>query len=422
MRFATLRGRGDFLKLWAGQTVSLLGSEVSLLAIPLAAALTLGATPAQMGVLAAAARLPYLLIGLFAGVWVDRWRRRPILIAAELGRASLIGSIPGVTVLNGLTVEYLYVVVFLVGVLTVFFDIAYQSFLPSLVPRGRLVEGNSRLETSRSTAQIAGPGLAGWLIGLIGAPIALIVDTLSFLVSACFLSLIRAPEPSPSSVTRHRGFREEIGDGLRVVFDSGILRGIAGCTATLNFFDALQLAVFILYATDDLGLGPEALGLVFAIGNVGLLLGAFAAGWATRRLGPGAAIIAAAALVSVSRMLVPLATGPTAFEVLVVAQLVLAVGRMVYNIGHLSLRQAITPDPLLGRVNATMRFLAWGVVPVGALIGGVLGETIGLRPTLVVGGIGSLFALGWIAFSPLWTLRSRGSEESESNLGPDVDV
>jgi MFS family permease len=370
----------DFLKLWAGQTVSLLGSQVTALALPLTAVLTLEAGPIQMGLLGVAGSAPFLLIGLLAGVWVDRLRRRPILIGADVGRALLLGSIPVAALLGLLRIEQLYLVAFLVGILTVFFDVAYQAFLPALVPRARLVEGNSKLEASRSIAQIAGPGLGGGLVQLVTAPVTLVADALSFLGSALFLALIRAPETAPTSEARASVWRE-IGEGLRVVLGNRLLRAIAGCTGTWNLFSNVMFAVLVLYATRELGIEPAV-------------------------LGPGRTIVGAALFGSATSLLIPLAQGPAAVVValLTVAHFLMGLS-VVYNITQVSLRQAIIPDRLQGRMNATMRFLVWGTLPMGSLIGGVLGETIGLRPTLVVGALGSLLASVWLLFSPLRHLR-----------------
>jgi MFS family permease len=410
-RLAGLWRHSDFLKLWAGQTISLFGSQFSLLAVPLAAAIALEATPAQMGILAAASQAPYLLLGLVAGVWVDRRPRRPIMVAAELGRALVIGSIPLAWLLGALTVEYLYVVTFVVGILAVFFDVAYQSFLPSLVDPERLIEGNSKLELSRSAAQITGPGLAGAVVQLVTAPVAILADAFSFLASALFLGLIRTRESPPTPPTRSRGLWGEIREGLGLVLGHPLLRAIAASNGISNLFDAVQLAVFILFVTRELGVSPGVLGLILATGNVGLLAGALLAESCTRRLGLGSTLLGAISLISVSRFLIPLAAGSTALAVpmLVGAQLLIGLGRMLFNINHLSLRQAITPHRLQGRVNASMRVIAWGMFPVGALVGGALGEMLGLEATLLIGAIGGCLAIGSVAFSPLRALRDQPS-------------
>ncbi|HUY99078.1 MAG TPA: MFS transporter [Thermomicrobiaceae bacterium] len=252
----------DFLKLWVGETVSLLGSQVTLLALPLTAVLTLHANAAQMGYLTAIQLAPSLLAGLFAGVWIDRVRRRPIMIAADLGRFALLLGIPLLAVAGRLGMAGLYPIAFLVGILTVCFDVAYQAFLPSLVGREQLVEGNARLEVSRSGALIAGPGLAGLLVGLVTAPFAIAADAASFLGSALFLLGIRTPEPVPVDHGTSRGTRREIAEGLGIVLGNPLLRAIAGSTGTSNLFSSAISAIVILYATRNLGIGPGLLGLI----------------------------------------------------------------------------------------------------------------------------------------------------------------
>jgi MFS family permease len=285
---------------------------VTLLALPLTAALTLQAGPAQMGVLAAVETAPFLLIGLPAGAWVDRLRRRPVMIAADVGRALMLAAIPAAWLLGGLTIELLYAVGLLAGCLTVFFDVAYQAYLPALVERDELVEGNSKLELSRSTAQIVGPGLAGGLVQAIGGPPAILIDAVSFALSGFCLGLIRRAEPAPRTAGGRGRLWAEIGEGLRLVVGSPVLRGIAGCTGTWNLFGSIVQAVLVLFATRELGLEPGALGLIFAVGGAGAVLGALLADRATRRFGTGPVIIGAAAIGAASWLLIPLAGGATA--------------------------------------------------------------------------------------------------------------
>lgn len=399
----------DFLKLWAGQAVSQFGTQVTYLALPLTAALLLKATPVQMGVLAAAETLPIALVGLFAGVWADRSRRRPVLIAADIGRAILLGSVPLAAAIGMLHIVQLYVVAFLVGVLSVFFGVAYAPFLLTLVHRERIVEGNSKLSMTESAANIAGPGLAGSLIQLATAPVAILADALSFLVSALFLGLIRSAEPMPPAPERRGGIRREIRDGFRVVTRDRILRAIAGCTGTWAFFDTVVLAVLVLYVTRQLRVAPGLLGLIFASGSVGFLLGNLLVERATRRFGSGPVVVGAAVVSSVGGVLVAAARGPAivAVVVLMVAQFTLGLGAGLYFIVTAGLQQLATPDHVQGRVNASMRVLSQGVRPVGAVVGGILGAHIGLQPTLVVGAVGGVVGFLWVWFSPLRTLRDQ---------------
>lgn len=398
----------DFLKLWAGETISLFGSQVTLLALPLTAALTLGATAGEMGILIAAETAPFLLFGLPAGVWVDHRRRRPILIWGNLGRALLLLIVPAAAWLGGLRMELLYAVGFLTGALTVFFDVAYQAYLPSLVGREQLVEGNSKLETSRSLAQIAGPGLGGFLVQALSAPTAILLDAVSFLLSAVCLRIIRASEPAPVPAAAGGGLWRDMREGLNVVLGNSLLRAIAGCTATWNLFGNVIFAVLVLYATRELGLEPVAVGAVFAAGGASALAGALLAGPVARRLGVGPTIIAAPTLGILGSLLLVLAGGPPmlAVALLVGAQLVGGLAGTIYNVTQVSLRQAITPDRLQGRMNATMRFIVWGTLPLGALLGGWLGDRLGLRPTLLIGAAGVPLAALWVLLSPLRRLRA----------------
>jgi MFS family permease len=397
----------EFMKFWIGQTISVFGSEITGLALPLTAVTILNATAGQMGLLNALQTLPFLLVGLFAGVWADRLKRRPILMVADFGRAILIGSIPAALVLGVLSLEYLFVVTFLVGVLTVFYDVSDQSFLPALVGREHLVDANSKFEISSSAAHILGPGLAGWLIQVLSAPIAITFDALSFLISSLLLASIHKEEVVEKTEGQRPNMLSEIREGLGVVFGSRMLRSIAGCTATSNLFGGIWGSIFILYLTRDLNLEPAAIGFIFAAGAPGALLGAVVAQRLAKRFGVGATIVGAAAMSGVAGMLIPLASGTPLMiaVILVVSGLIFGLCNVVYNVNQVSLRQAITPNRLLGRMNASMRFLVWGTIPIGALIGGWLGETIGLRPTLFVGAFGGLFTFLWVYLSPVRTLR-----------------
>lgn len=403
-----LWAHGEFVKLWAGQTVSQFGSQVTLLALPLTAALTLHATPAAMGFLAASETAPFLLVGLLAGVWVDRMPRRPILMLADCGRFALLLLIPVFALLGVLHIWLLCLIAFLVGILTVFFDVAYQSYLPALVGRAQLVEGNGKLEVSRSVAQIAGPSIAGVLVQLITAPFAMLVDALSFLASVLFLRTIRTVEPAPAPRDRSPNIWREINVGVRVILDSPLLRPIAACTATGNLFNNMAQAVFVLFVTRSLGIGPGLLGLIYGVGSVGALIGALFAGRVARRLGLGRTIVAASLADSIGWLLVPFLHGPVALTVplLMAVWFGASMGSTVYNINQVSLRQAITPDHLLGRMNATMRFIIWGALPIGALAGGVLGAAFGLRAALAIGVCGQSLAFLWPFFSPVRTLRA----------------
>jgi MFS family permease len=403
---------GDFARLWVAQSTSAVGSQFTAVALPLLAALSLGASPMAFGVLAAAAGLPHLLFGLLAGAWVDRLRRRPVMIAADAARAALLTAIPVAAALGALRIELLVAVAFLVESFTVFFDIAYLTYIPSLVSRDELVEANSRLEATASGAQVIGPALGGTLVRLLGAPLALLVDTLSYLISATLIWRIRAHEAAPERAGAAMSLRAEISQGLRALWQSPVLRALALSSTVLNVAGFLFLSIYVLYMTRDLGLGAEAVGLVFAAGGVGALLGSLGAGPARGRWGVGRVLLGSQILFGLFGMLVPLAVlfPAAALPLVVAAEFLQWVMVLVFSVNSVSLRQAITPDRLLGRVNGTMRFIVWGSRPIGSLLGGYLGSRIGLPATLVVGAFGMLVAFVPLLASPIPRLYNVGAE------------
>jgi MFS family permease len=397
----------DFMKLWLGQTVSQFGSHITGAALPFVAFLTLGATPLQLGILGALGSVPILLFGLFAGVWVDRLRRRPILIGADLGRALILGSIPLAALLGVLRIELLYVVAALVGILTVFFDVAYASILPSLVTRHELVEANSKLGSSSALAEIGGPSLAGFLVQLISAPFAILIDAVSFVLSAAGIILIRTAEPPPPPAAERRPVLRDMAEGLRLVLRQPILRGLAGHAATMTFFGNFIGVLYSIYCVQELGIPPAIVGVMIGLGGVGAFIGTLIVGPVTRRLGVGRSIIGAVLFGTLVNMMIPLVWGPPLLVagILMMTQLVGDIGWPVYSVNEQSLRQAIVPDRLLGRANASMQFLTGGIAPLGALLGGWLGEVIGMRPTLLIAIAGLLLAILWLIFSPIRQLR-----------------
>jgi predicted MFS family arabinose efflux permease len=401
MRRKGLWRQPDFLKLWAGQAISEIGSRISRTAVPLTAVLVLGASEFQMGILTGAGAATVLLFGLFAGAWADRLRRRPILIAADLGRAAVLGSIPVAAALGRLTIGHLYVVAAASGVLTVLFDVAYQAYLPSLVERENLLEGNSKLALSGSVAEVAGPGLAGLLVEWITAPMAILFDAVSFLCSALSLWRIRKPEQPPERRPEpHLG--REIAEGLRAAWSDPLLRALAARTITAAFFLGFPGSLYILFVMRELGLKPALLGLIIAVGGVASFAGALLAERLARRFGCGRTLIGSAVVIGAASVLVPLARGSvTAAAAFLIAAQLGDVAWPVYSINETSLRQAITPDHLLGRVNAAMHLLFWGVLPAGALAGGALAQTIGMRATLFGGALGVLLSALWLALSPV---------------------
>ncbi len=387
----------DFLKLWTAETISVFGSSITQLALPLIAATTLTVTPFEFGLLTTIEFLPFILFSLPAGVWVDRLRRRPILIAGDLGRAIAIASIPIAFALNGLTIWQLYVVGFINGILTVFFDVAYQSYLPSVVERDQLVEGNSKLEITRSASQILGPGMAGLLIGILKAPFAMILDSLSYVISAIFVFFIHRPEPpiEPHDEAAHGpkpSMRQEIAVGLRYVTGHRWLRSIAATTGTSNFFGNVGGAILILYLTRDRGLGPEAIGFAFSVGSVGVLIAALTTSWLTKRVGVGRMLVLTAMGFSISGLPVAFAPDGLIWYAVAASGFLAGFCGVGWNINQVSLRQAITQPRMQGKMNATMRFIVWGTMPIGSILGGALGSLIGLHATIIIGALGGLIA------------------------------
>ncbi len=400
----------DFRLLWGGETVSELGSQVSLIAIPLVAVSTLAATPFQMGVLTAASTAAFLVIGLPAGAWVDRLRRRRLMIAADLGRVLALGSIPVAYAIGVLHLPQLYVVALVSGVFTVFFDVAYQSYLPSLVGRPHLIEANSKLTGSAEVAQVAGPSVGGLLVQAISGPYAVAVDAASFLVSAAAVSRIRTPEPPPTvPVGGHRRLRVDIGEGLRFVFGNPLLRAITATTGTANFFSGIQTAVEIIFLVTVVRAKPAIIGLVFAGGSVGGVLAAFAASPIARRIGGARATLISSFAVA-GGLLIPLATPGLGILLFAAGFFLSSFAVVVYNINQVSFRQALCPDRMLGRMNATIRFVVFGVLPIGALGGGVIGTVIGLRPTLWVAMSGEALAGLWLLASPIRRMKTFPSQ------------
>jgi predicted MFS family arabinose efflux permease len=392
----------DFLWLWAAQSVSQFGSQITGLALPLVAILVLDASAFEVAALGVVDWLPFFLFSLPAGAWIDRLQRRPILIAADWGRAVALASIPLAYLFDVLTLGQLYIVGFATGTLTMLFDLSYQSYLPSLVARDELGEGNSKLEISRSGAQVAGPGLAGVLVAALTAPYAILADAVSFVASGLFLSRIRRPERKPerSLETRPR-LRAEIGEGLRFVLRHPLLRPIMIFVAVSNIFVNMLFAIFLVYAVRELGLSAQTIGLIFSLGNVGSVVGALTANRVARALGIGPSLIGIATLGGLGLLLIPLAAGDLVIPFLVIANLLWGFFVLNYYVTAVSLIQAITPDRLLGRTNASRRFVVQGVIPLGALLGGGLGTLIGLRPTILIGAVGASVAVLPLFFSPL---------------------
>jgi MFS family permease len=408
LQFDGLWKNNDFVRLWVGETISLFGSQITVLALPLVAANSLQATPPEMGALGFAQFIPWLLVGMFAGVWVDRLRRRPVMILADLGRAFLLGLIPLAAVLGHLQIGHLYAIGFLVGIGNVFFEIAYYAYLPSLITSEELMEGNSKLTASASASEVAGPGLGGVLTQAITAPLAIAFDSLSFLTSAVTLMRIKQPEPFPSPPIRLISVWREAWEGLYLVSHHRLLRSFVGCSLTGNLAIDAHLAVYILYLTRELGVQPATIGLIYALGGVGGLLGAVAAERLNGFIGMGRTIVISQLFHGLCLTALPMAAllgGNLAIPLIASVHFVWGLTSTLYAVPALSLRQAITPNHWQGRVAASTRVLTFGISPLGFLIGGLLGEWIGLWPTLLLAGMGLILSNLWLALSPLPAVR-----------------
>jgi predicted MFS family arabinose efflux permease len=395
-----------FRRFWIGESISFLGNQVTDLALPLTAVLLLGATADQMGIMTAIWFLPYLVFGLPAGVWIDRMRRKPILVGLDLVAAAAVLVVPFAAWTGLLRIELLYVVSFVLGSTVVIFMVAYQSFVPTLVGRTDIAEANAALEATTSITAVAGPGIGGLLVQALTAPFALLLDALSYLISAALVASIRVVEPPPIPDAAGRPMLEQIREGLRVVRTTPVLFALVRGGTIHNFFGRMFDALFVLYAARNLGLDPATIGLVLAAAGPGSFVGSLVATRIPRRIGLGTTIWTAQLLTGVARLLVPLAGSgllasgqllsarPTISTLtLGLSMFLLGFARTLFNVNQLSLRQAITADRMHGRVNATMRFVMWGVTPIGALIGGLLASSaIGIQGTLFIAALGALAA------------------------------
>jgi MFS family permease len=398
----------DFVKFWGGETVSLAGTQVAELALLLVAVVYLKAGAFEIGLFNFARYTPFIVMSLFAGVWFDRHRRRPALIVANLGRAVLIGLVPVAALTGVLSMEILCVIGFSVGVLTVLFDVGSLSYVPGLVDRRHLAEANSKIQVSYSLASIGGPGLAGLLVGILSAPIALFVNTVSYLFSALTLILIKEREPEPAKVTENSSVPMQIGEGLRAVFGNRILRSLATQSATFNLFENVVTTVFVVYAVRQLGLSSARLGFVVGAGAVGALIGAMSSARFTNLAGFGNTLRIATLVGCISPvlLLVPSGARPVSLAILAAGLAIHGMALTVFNVNALTLRQSVTPVRLLGRMNASYRLLLFGTIPLGALLGGTLAGILGLRTGLVIGVAGLAVPIAWIPFSPVFALHA----------------
>jgi MFS family permease len=419
----------NFLMLWTSETISQFGGQFTGLALPLTAIIILNANSTELGILTFAGTIPWVLFGLLVGVWVDRHRKQRTMVTSNILRGSLLALIPLAAVLGMITrlgISFLYAISFCVGFLQIFFDVTYQSYLPSLVRRDQLVEGNRNLQSSASTAQVAGPTIAGIVISILTAPIAIAIDACSFFASAFALGQIDHEENIEGKTSR-RSVRSEIREGLRVVLSDKRLRMIAGASGTYNFFSnalgAIILLYFVLPSPDGLGVSKPLVsvtaGLIFSISSIGALVGVVLASRITTILGVGPAIVLSeltGGLGSIPYFLSGTLTGSPLFTLaglgvnwyallIMVGQFMTSIGVVVYNVNQISLRQSLVPLRLQGRMNATMRFLVWGTIPLGGLAGGLLGTFLGLRRAVGIAVIGGSLAFLWVLFSPVRALK-----------------
>lgn len=400
----------DFRRLWVGDALGQTGAQLTLLALPVYAVQHLEATEWQMGALTAAENAAFLVIGLPAGAWVDRMRKRRTLVVADLVRAAVLGLVVLAAFTGNASMPLLYVAAVVLSAATVFFDVAHQSYVPGLVGLERVVEGNSKLQATQSVAQVGAPAVGGLLLRVVAAPALIAVTAVTYLFSALFVSRIRAHEDLPDPAER-RPLREEIAEGLRFVVHQPLLRRIVACTGLSNMFSAVAGALLVIYALRILGMDEAGLGLVFSGGAVGGLLGALAADRLARAMGEGRVIVVSAVVFGLAAFTLPLASPLAAAgvppELTIIAGWVLfTFAVVVYNVAQVSFRQRLCPPRLLGRMNASVRFIVWGTMPLGALAGGWLGERIGVVPTLWVAAVGGLVSVLPVLLSPLATMRT----------------
>jgi len=420
----TLWRHRDFAKIWSAATVSILGSQVTIIAVPFIALTMLGASVFQVSLLTAVEMLPFLLFTLPAGAWLDRVRRRPVLVAADIGRGVVLMSIPVAYVFHTLTMGQLYVVAFVAGTLTALFDVADQSYLPAILDRDDLVDGNAHLQVSYSVAQIGGPTLGGNLIAIIAAPIAITVDAISFFVSGGFISSIRRREEAPKRRLDESGLptsmRAEIAEGLGYVLGNRYLRPIAACTGISNLFAAALFSVFPVLIWRDLRLPPAFFGTVMGVASVGFLAGAGLSSRLPGAIGIGRTIAISASLGAPAFLLLTLtpASLDLAAVTLFVGWFVAGMSQVIYNVAQISLRQAITPSEMQSRMNATMRFIVWGTIPIGSLMGGAMATILPVRAALIFAALASFASAVPILLSPLRSLREMPASSEDAAAVP----
>lgn len=396
----------EFMKFWIGDTFAQFTGQISDLALPTVAVIALQVTGFELGVINALGFIAFPILGLFVGVWIDRVKRRPVLIAMSLVQVATLATVPAAFILGVLGLYQLYVVALVMGTTTLFFDVAYQSYLPSLINKERVVEGNQKLQVSASAAQVIGPSVASGLMALFGAAKAISADVLGTTTAALLLISIRRPEPAPEGVASgaSRDFFAEMREGIKVITSNKLLWTQAGCTATANLGSNIFMVALFLYAYRVLGISEGTIGIAFSMGAAGFLTGALISRRVTESLGLGRTI-ALSIGGNFALFITLLADGRTAVYVLGAAFFLAYLGTPMYNINQVSLRQIITPNRLQGRMNATMRTIVWGTIPLGAFLGGILATGLGVVPTLVTGTLISGAAVLWIVLGPIYKLR-----------------
>jgi len=406
-----LRRQSAFLRLWASVSVSVFGDQISALAIPLAAVLMLHATATEMGLLTALFWLPHLVFSLPVGVWVDaRPVKRRVMVVADVGRAALLASIPLAAAFDALSLEQLYVVVFLVGSCAVFFDLSYSSFFTATVPREQVLAANGRLSTSRAVAYVAGPSLAGVLVQVLTAPLAILADAVSFVASALFLRGARVDEPFHESRGVSALLRTK--EGIRILMRHPLLRGSVGCASTVNFFTFMIAAVYVLYASSTLDLSAGVIGITLGVGAVGALVGALVAPRIGRRIGLGPTIVLGCLLFSGPLVVLPFAAGSTVEKAAILSaiEFVSGFGVMLFDTNSNSMTALAVPQRLRARIAGASRVFNYGTRPFGALIGGVLAGAIGIRPMLLLAAFGAVSSVIWLLASPIAGTRELAAE------------
>lgn len=403
----TLWQHKDFMRLWAGQSVSQIGSAVTTLALPLTAIAVLKASAFEVGLLAAATYAAFIFIALPAGAIVDRHAKHKIMIWCDAARLMIIGSVPLAALFDVLTMAQLYAVALAAGVFTVFFDVSYQSYLPMLLGRGQLTDGNGKLGASRSFAQVAGPGLASALVGLIGVVGAVTMDAFSYAVSVGSLLLIKTQEnPTERRTVTSKSMRADIADGLTFVWRHPVLRKITACTATGNLFVGMEMSLSILFLVRVVHVSPTLTGLLMALASLGGVVGAVLSGPLARRVGSARILWFAPLVFGIPNLFIPLAQPGWGVVLFPLGSAASAFSGVIYNVGQLSYRQTACPPDLLGRMNAAIRWVAWGALPLGGLLAGVCGSVVGIRFSLAIAVIGYWAAGFWVYFSPLRATRA----------------